>query len=152
MLPSFIRQAARTAVPPIASAASDAASARRNSEPFFQPPAEFVASLGAPQITCTTDPKAAAENADVLYTDVWVSMGKEDESADRLAALTNYQVNDALVASANPGALVMHCLPAYRGKEITEACLENHADTIFQQAENRLHAQKAVLREIARRK
>ena len=116
----------------------------------FQPPAEFVRSLDAPNVTCTDDPKSAAVGADVLYTDVWVSMGKEDESADRLATLSGYQIDDALVATANPGAIVMHCLPAYRGKEISEACLENHANTIFQQAENRLHAQKAVLVEITR--
>jgi len=81
----------------------------------------------------------------VLYTDVWVSMGKEDEAAYRIAQLGGYQINDDLIATAKPGALVMHCLPAYRGKEITDAALEAHADTIFQQAENRLHTQKAIL-------
>ena len=77
-------------------------------------------------------------------------MGKEDESAGRIATLEGYQINDNLVAKAAPGALVMHCLPAYRGKEITNECLENHADTIFQQAENRLHAQKAILCELVK--
>ncbi len=86
----------------------------------------------------------------MLYTDVWVSMGKEDEAAYRQAQLGGYQINSALVAKARPGALVMHCLPAYRGKEITEEVLEAHAETIFTQAENRLHAQKAILSILAR--
>jgi ornithine carbamoyltransferase len=81
----------------------------------------------------------------LLYTDVWVSMGKEAESAVRLAALKNYQINAGLVKLAAPGALVMHCLPAYRGKEIDEETFEAHAETIFTQAENRLHVQKAIL-------
>ena len=81
----------------------------------------------------------------MLYTDVWVSMWREAETAARLAALGQYQVNAALVGVASPEVLVMHCLPAYRGKEIDEATFEAHADTIFGQAENRLHVQKAVL-------
>jgi ornithine carbamoyltransferase len=112
--------------------------------PQFQPPADLLARAGG-KISVTTDLKAAADGADVLYTDVWVSMGKEEEAAYRIAQLSGYQINDELVAAAKPGALVMHCLPAYRGKEITDDMLEAHADTIFQQAENRLHAQKAVL-------
>jgi ornithine carbamoyltransferase len=80
-----------------------------------------------------------------LYTDVWISMGKEAEAAARLAALKDYQINADLVKLAGPGALVMHCLPAYRGKEIDEATFEAHADTIFTQAENRLHVQKSIL-------
>jgi ornithine carbamoyltransferase len=72
-------------------------------------------------------------------------MGKETEMQDRLAAFTPYQINEQLLKVARPGALVMHCLPAYRGKEITEAVFEAHADTIFDQAENRLHAQKAIV-------
>ncbi len=91
------------------------------------------------------DVELAARQADVLYTDVWVSMGKEAEGAQRLKDLAGYQINDALVALAKPNALVLHCLPAYRGKEISEATLEAHADTIFTQAENRLHTQKAIL-------
>ena len=94
---------------------------------------------------CTEDVKAAARGADVLYTDVWVSMGKEAESAERLKTLAGYQVNQSLVKLAKRGALVMHCLPAYRGKEIDEATFEAHAQTIFDQAENRLHTQKAIL-------
>jgi ornithine carbamoyltransferase len=77
-------------------------------------------------------------------------MGKEEEEAYRLAQLGSYQINAELLAKARPGALVMHCLPAYRGKEITEEILEAHAETIFAQAENRLHAQKAVLARLVR--
>jgi ornithine carbamoyltransferase len=110
----------------------------------FQPAADLLRRAGG-KVVCTDDPKAAAKGADVLYTDVWVSMGKEAESAERLAALAGYQVNGALVKLAKPGALVMHCLPAYRGKEIDEATFEANAQTIFDQAENRLHAQKAIL-------
>jgi ornithine carbamoyltransferase len=97
------------------------------------------------KIVVTDDPMAAAELADVLYTDVWVSMGFEQESAQRIQDLSSFQINQGLVDRASPEALVLHCLPAYRGKEITEQILEKHAQTIFDQAENRLHAQKAIL-------
>ncbi|MSU58506.1 MAG: ornithine carbamoyltransferase [Pedosphaera sp.] len=110
----------------------------------FQPTPTLLKRAGG-KIICTTDVKAAARGADVLYTDVWVSMGKEAESAQRLKKLKGYQLNQSLVKLAQPGALVMHCLPAYRGKEIDEATFEANAQTIFDQAENRLHAQKAVL-------
>jgi ornithine carbamoyltransferase len=116
----------------------------------YQPELALVARLGTDRVTVTEDLAAAAEGADVLYTDVWVSMGKEEEAAYRLAQLGNYQINADLVAKAKPGVLVMHCLPAYRGKEITGEVLEAHADTIFTQAENRLHAQKAILSLLAR--
>ncbi len=111
----------------------------------YQPPRAFRDQLKAPNITFETDVLKAAAGADVLYTDVWISMGKEEEAAERVEALGGYQINDALLAAAAPGAIVLHCLPAYRGKEITEEVLEAHADTIFQEAENRLHAQKAIL-------
>jgi ornithine carbamoyltransferase len=110
----------------------------------FQPPADLLARAGG-KIAVTTGLADAAAGADVLYTDVWVSMGKEDEAAYRVAQLGGYRIDEELVKIAKPGALVMHCLPAYRGKEITDETLEAHAGTIFQQAENRLHAQKAVL-------
>ena len=110
----------------------------------YQPDPARLGKAGG-NIVVTDDLKAAAANADVLYSDVWVSMGKEDEARERLKALTGYQLNSAAVALARPGALVMHCLPAYRGKEIDDATFEANADTIFTQAENRLHAQKAVL-------
>jgi ornithine carbamoyltransferase len=103
------------------------------------------AKLKSRKIILTESPEEAAAEADVLYTDVWVSMGRETEMQDRLAAFTPYQINEQLLKVARPGALVMHCLPAYRGKEITEAVFEAHADTIFDQAENRLHAQKAIV-------
>jgi len=115
----------------------------------YQPSEELLARVAAKNVHITDDVNAAAEGADVLYTDVWVSMGKEDEAAYRIAQLGGYCIDSALVERAKPGALVMHCLPAYRGKEITEEALEAHAGTIFTQAENRLHAQKAVLSLVA---
>lgn len=111
----------------------------------YQPSEEYLARFTSGNIRCETDPVEAAKGAEVLYTDVWVSMGQEEESARRIAELQAYQINEALLAHAAGNALVMHCLPAYREKEITESVLEAHADTIFREAENRLHAQKAVL-------
>jgi ornithine carbamoyltransferase len=111
----------------------------------YQPHPEILARLGTNRVIVTDDLAAAADGADVLYTDVWVSMGKEEEAAYREAQLGGYCIDAALVKRAKPGALVLHCLPAYRGKEITEEVLEANAETIFTQAENRLHAQKAVL-------
>lgn len=110
----------------------------------YQPSADLLLRAGG-RIVCTEDPKVAAAGADLLYTDVWVSMGMESEAAQRLKDLAGYQVNAALVRLAKPDALVMHCLPAYRGKEIDAETVEDHADTIFTQAENRLHVQKAIL-------
>ena len=92
----------------------------------------------------TTDPAAAVAGADVINTDVWLSMGQEDQKEKELQ-FAGFQVNAELLQAAAPGHIVLHCLPAYRGKEISEHTLESPADTIFQQAENRLHAQKAVL-------
>ena len=110
----------------------------------FQPAPEILKRAGG-KIVCTEDLEAAARDADLLYTDVWVSMGKEAETADRIKLLGGYQINQKLVKLAKPDVLVMHCLPAYRGKEIDEQTFEANADTIFTQAENRLHTQKAVL-------
>jgi ornithine carbamoyltransferase len=110
----------------------------------YQPSPEVLRRAGG-KIVVTEDLKAAASDADLLYTDVWVSMGKEAESGQRLKELTGYQINPALLKLARPDALVMHCLPAYRGKEIDEETFEAHAHTIFDQAENRLHAQKAIV-------
>ena len=95
--------------------------------------------------TCTESVEEAAAGADVVYTDVWASMGQEEESRQRMAAFAGYQVNSALMRAAKPDAMVLHCLPAHRGEEITEEVLEAHAQEIFDEAENRLHAQKAVL-------
>ncbi len=108
------------------------------------PPQEFMDRLDAPNVTLTTDPAEAAKDADVINTDVWLSMGQEGQ-AEKEALFGDYQVNKALLANCAANHIVLHCLPAYRGKEITEEALEAHADTIFQQAENRLHAQKAIL-------
>jgi ornithine carbamoyltransferase len=115
----------------------------------FQPSAALLERARG-NIICTEDVRGAAQGADLLYTDVWVSMGKEAESAGRLRALAGYQLNGELVKLAKPDALVMHCLPAYRGKEIDEQTFEANAQTIFDQAENRLHCQKAVLQWIVK--
>jgi ornithine carbamoyltransferase len=110
----------------------------------FQPSAEILKRAGG-KIIVTEDLQAAARGADMLYTDVWVSMGKEAEAAERIRIFNGYQINAPLVKLAKPGALVMHCLPAYRGKEIDAETFEANADTIFTQAENRLHVQKSIL-------
>ena len=109
-----------------------------------QPPAEFLAKLDAANVTITTEPAVAAKGANVVNTDVWLSMGQEGQQEKELE-FAGFQVNSALLTAAAQGHIVLHCLPAYRGKEISEEVLELHANTIFQQAENRLHAQKAVL-------
>lgn len=111
----------------------------------FQPAADLLQRAGG-KVFVTDDVRAAAAGADVLYTDVWISMGKEAESAHRLEQMRDYQVNAGVVKLARPDALVMHCLPAYRGKEIDQATFEANAGTIFDQAENRLHTQKAILK------
>ena len=113
-----------------------------------QPSPDLITKAGG-NITVTEDCNAAAEGADLLYTDVWVSMGKETETAQREQDFAGYQINEPLIKRANENALVMHCLPAHRGKEIAEQTLEAHADTIFTQAENRLHTQKAILNWLA---
>jgi len=95
--------------------------------------------------TLTTSPEEAATAADVLVTDVWASMGQEEEAAKRMKAFAGFQLNDALLAVANKKAIVQHCLPAHRGEEITAEVFEAHAKEIFDEAENRLHAQKAVM-------
>lgn len=92
-----------------------------------------------------SNPVEAAADADVLYTDVWASMGQEEEAAKRREIFKGYQINDAVMASAKPDAMVMHCLPAHREEEITAKVFEQHANEIFDEAENRLHAQKAVM-------
>jgi len=95
--------------------------------------------------TLTTDPREAVEGADVVYTDVWISMGQEAEREQRLEAFARYQLNERLLGLARPGALVMHCLPAHRGEEITDAVLDGPQSVVLDQSENRLHAQKAVM-------
>ena len=96
-------------------------------------------------VTATHDPVAAVTGADVIYTDVWTSMGQEAETEQRLKIFPPYQVNSKLVAHANPEAIVMHCLPAHRGEEITDEVADGRQSKLFPQAENRLHAQKGIL-------
>ena len=107
---------------------------------------DFAASVeGGSKFLMTEDVLAAAKDADVIFTDVWASMGQEEERAKRAKAFEGYQVNQAVMDVAHPGCMVQHCLPAHRGEEITEDIFEFHADEIFEEAENRLHAQKAVM-------
>ncbi|MBE6816785.1 MAG: ornithine carbamoyltransferase [Ruminococcaceae bacterium] len=96
-------------------------------------------------LTVSDDIAACVKNADILYTDVWASMGQEEEKAEREKIFKNFQINDEVMALANEDAMVLHCLPAHREEEITAKVFEAHADEIFDEAENRLHAQKAVL-------
>lgn len=107
---------------------------------------DFAQTVQNAKFSLCRDPKEAATNADVLVTDVWASMGQEEEKEKRQKAFGGiYQVNSQLMAVAKPGAMVQHCLPAHRGEEITAEVFEAHAKEIFEEAENRLHAQKAVL-------
>ncbi|WP_456327239.1 ornithine carbamoyltransferase [Archaeoglobus sp.] len=113
----------------------------------YEPNREIVEKalkMGA-KLTFESDPVKAVEDADVIYTDVWVSMGQEKERRKRLKAFAGYQVTQKLVDSAKTNVVVMHCLPAHRGEEITEEVLEGEHSIVFDQAENRLHAQKAIL-------
>ncbi|MFN8482799.1 MAG: ornithine carbamoyltransferase [Anaerolineae bacterium] len=119
--------------------------------PGYEPTADVVdcaralGRLGGGSIEITNDPAAAARGADVLYTDVWASMGQESEQGERKAIFPPYQVNAARLAEAQADALVLHCLPAHRGDEITDDVIDGPNSAVFDQAENRLHAQKAVL-------
>ena len=115
----------------------------------YQPKGKLLRRSGG-RVFCTEDLQEAARDADVLYTDIWVSMGREAEEARREAELGPYWVTESLVKLAKPDALVMHCLPAHRGQEIDEKTFEAHAQTIFDQAENRLHVQKAILAELVK--
>jgi ornithine carbamoyltransferase len=115
----------------------------------YQPSAELLKRAGG-KIVVTEDLRRACVGADLLYTDVWVSMGKEAEAAERIRELGGYQINEEMIGLAKANALVMHCLPAYRGKEITDSAFEANAQTIFDEAENRLHVQKAIMSLLAR--
>ncbi|MBN1864950.1 MAG: ornithine carbamoyltransferase [Victivallales bacterium] len=101
--------------------------------------------LESGSVSWSPDPKEAAKDADYLYTDVWVSMGHEAEKEQRLKLLAPYQLNESLVACAAPGAMIMHCLPAHRGEEITDAVMDSDNSIVLDQAENRLHVQKAIM-------
>ena len=105
---------------------------------------EFAKAYGD-RFQMTDKPLEAAQDADVVITDVWASMGQEGEAEKRKQAFAGYQINDAVMAAAHADAMVLHCLPAHREEEITEKVFEAHADEIFEEAENRLHAQKAVM-------
>ncbi|MDT8902640.1 ornithine carbamoyltransferase [Anaeroselena agilis] len=107
--------------------------------------AKAAAAEQGSKVMLTTDPKEAAVGADVLYTDVWASMGQEAEQAARKSAFAGYQINEALLKLAKPDAIVLHCLPAHRGEEITDAVMEGPQSAIFDEAENRLHVQKAIM-------
>jgi ornithine carbamoyltransferase len=115
----------------------------------FEPSAEFNAQLAkegfAGGYQFTTDPLEAVKGADVVYTDVWVSMGKEEETAARIKQMSPYAVTAKVFAAAKPDALFMHCLPAHAGEEVEQAVLDNPRSIIFDQAENRLHMQKAIM-------
>ena len=112
------------------------------------PTTQYIERLESANVSLHTDPIEAVKDADVINTDVWLSMGQEDQ-AEKEAQFDNYQVNAELLTHAHPNHIVLHCLPAYRGKEITDEVLEGFADVIFQQAENRLHAQKSILSKLA---
>jgi ornithine carbamoyltransferase len=112
----------------------------------YQPNAAIVAQAAKfGQVTITEDPAEAVRNAHAVYTDVWTSMGQESQAAERARRFAPYQVNDRLLDQARPDAIFMHCLPAKRGQEVTDAVMESARCTAFDQAENRLHVQKALL-------
>ena len=121
--------------------------------PKFEPNGEIVAqarkmTAGSTEVITTEDPVAAVTGSHVVYTDVWASMGQEASAGDRLPVFQPYQVNKELLAKADPEAIVLHCLPAHRGEEITDEVMEGSQSRIWDQAENRLHAQKALLASI----
>ncbi len=107
--------------------------------------ANAVAGRNGSALTMHTHPQAAVADADVVYTDTWVSMGQEAEAADRAGEFDAFQINEGLLRFANSSAIVMHCLPAHRGEEITDDVMDGEQSKIFEQAENRMHAQKAIL-------
>jgi ornithine carbamoyltransferase len=120
------------------------------SPPGFALPASVVDTcrrIAAPgaSLELIADPAEAVDGADAVYTDVWTSMGQEQEASARNAAFGTYQVNESLMARARPGALFMHCLPAHRGQEVTDAVIDSPTSVVFDQAENRLHTQKALV-------
>ena len=107
--------------------------------------AKLYAENSSAEITCTRDPRIAVNGAEVVYTDAWTSMGQEAETEKRLKAFAGYQVNSALMSLAHKEAIFMHCLPAHRGQEVSDEVMESQSSVVFDQAENRLYAQKAIL-------
>jgi ornithine carbamoyltransferase len=122
-------------------------SLRLSAPPGFLPPPERLRAAGR-HVTCVEDPKEAVRVVDVVCTDVWTSMGQEAEAEQRRRAFSGYTVDEALVARAASGAIVLHCLPAHRGEEITEAVMLGPQSRIFEEAENRMHVQKALLEQL----
>ena len=110
----------------------------------FEPESKYV-DPNSTNVTVIQDPKEAARDADVVVTDTWASMGQEQEKSDREQAFANFQVNDGLMSLANKDAIFLHCLPAYREMEVTASVIDGPQSAVFQEAENRLHAQKALL-------
>jgi ornithine carbamoyltransferase len=108
---------------------------------------KFAETSGS-KLSATTDPKEAVVEADVIYTDVWASMGQEDEAKERARIFQPYQVNEGLIAQAKPDVIAMHCLPAHRGQEITDGVCDGPHSVLWDQAENRMHAQKAIMAEL----
>ena len=106
---------------------------------------DFAATVKDSKFELTNDPKIAAKGADIVFTDVWASMGQEGEAKQREKAFAGYQVNDEIMALTNPGCMVQHCLPAHKGEEISEKVFEEHSLEIFDEAENRLHVQKGIM-------
>jgi len=119
---------------------------------FYIEKAKEIASRTGSKITVTNDPVEAVRDADIIYTDVWASMGKEEEAEKRKKVFMPYQVNADLVKYAKPDFLFMHCLPAHRGEEVTDEIIESERSIVWDQAENRLHTQKALLLKLARKK
>lgn len=132
-------------LPPLGVSVSFACPKGYEPNAFILKKARALASESGARIFATTDPTSACKGANAIYTDVWTSMGFESEEASRESAFEDFQVNSSLYSVATPGALIMHCLPMVRGKEITEEMVEHENSAIFRQAENRLHAQKALL-------
>ena len=114
-------------------------------EGYYPDPAVLEFAKAYPNFKIVNSPVEAAQDADVLFTDVWSSMGMESEIEQRKIAFKGYQINDDVMKAAKADAMVMHCLPAHREEEITAKVFEEHAQEIFDEAENRLHAQKAVM-------
>ena len=107
--------------------------------------AKKIAAETGGKITVTNDPVAAVSGADAVYTDVWASMGQEEETAERARIFEKFQVNEELMSQAGKDAVFMHCLPAHRGSEVTDAVMDSPRSVVFDQAENRLHIQKSIL-------
>jgi ornithine carbamoyltransferase len=110
----------------------------------YDPDPELVKAAGD-RVTIFREPKAACKNVDMIVTDVWASMGQEEEQKQREIAFANFQVNDEIMALANSNALFMHCLPAHRGEEVSASVIDGEQSVVWDEAENRLHAQKALL-------